>query len=70
VPKAWTPLQWATIPDEDWFKGAMRRFKSAVGRFKGMRFAGENPAQARVQMFLARAGRKFFPALSGPRKSV
>ncbi len=63
VPKAWTPLQWATIPDEDWFKGAMRRFKSAVGRFKGMRFAGENPGQARVQMFLARGGEEIFPCL-------
>lgn len=63
VPKAWTPLQWATIPDEDWFKGAMRRFKSAVGRYKGMRFAGENPAQARVQMFLARGGEEIFPCL-------
>lgn len=63
VPKAWTPLQWAPIPDEDWFKAAMRRFKKAVGRFKGMRFAGENPGQARVQMFLARGGEEIFPCL-------
>jgi radical SAM superfamily enzyme YgiQ (UPF0313 family) len=63
VPKAWTPLQWAAIPDEEWFKAAMRRFKKAVGRFKGMRFAGENPGQARVQMFLARGGEEIFPCL-------
>lgn len=63
VPKAWTPLQWAPIPEEEWFKSAMRRFKKAVGRFKGMRFAGENPAQARVQMFLARGGEEIFPCL-------
>ena len=63
VPKAWTPLQWAPIPEEQWFKSAMRRFKKAVGRFKGMRFAGENPGQARVQMFLARGGEEIFPCL-------
>jgi len=63
VPKAWTALQWAPIPDEEWFKTAMRRFKKAVGRFKGMRFAGENPGQARVQMFLARGGEEIFPCL-------
>ena len=63
VPKAWTPLQWASIPEEAWFKTAMRRFKGAVGRFKGMRFAGENPAQARVQMFLAKGGEEIFPCL-------
>lgn len=63
VPKAWTPLQWAPIPEEEWFKTAMRRFKKAVGRFKGMRFAGENPAQARVQMFLAKGGEEIFPCL-------
>jgi len=63
VPKAWTPLQWAEVRDEAWFKAAMRRFKSAVGRFKGMRFAGENPGQARVQMFLARGGEEIFPCL-------
>lgn len=63
VPKAWTPLQWADIPEEDWFKKAMKRFKGAVGRFKGMRFAGENPGQARVQMFLARGGEEIFPCL-------
>ena len=63
VPKAWTPLQWAPIPEEAWFKTAMRRFKGVVGRFKGMRFAGENPAQARVQMFLARGGEEIFPCL-------
>lgn len=63
VPKAWTPLQWAPIPDEDWFRRAMKRFKKAVGRFKGMRFAGENPGQARVQMFLARGGEEIFPCL-------
>ena len=63
VPKAWTPLQWASTPEEEWFKTAMRRFKKAVGRFKGMRFAGENPGQARVQMFLARGGEEIFPCL-------
>jgi len=63
VPKAWTPLQWAPVPDEDWFKVAMKRFKFAVGRFKGMRFAGENPGQARVQMFLAKGGEEIFPCL-------
>jgi hypothetical protein len=42
---------------------AMKRFKKAVGRFKGIRFAGENPGQARVQMFLARGGEEIFPCL-------
>lgn len=63
VPKAWTPLQWADTPDEDRLKAAMKRFKGIVGRHKGMRFAGENPAQARVQMFLARGGEEIFPCL-------
>lgn len=63
VPKPWTALQWADTPDEDRLKAAMKRFKGIVGRFKGMRFAGENPAQARVQMFLARGGEEIFPCL-------
>lgn len=63
VPKAWTPLQWADVPDEGRLKVAMRRFKSIVGRYKGMRFAGENPGQARVQMFLAKGGEEIFPCL-------
>lgn len=63
VPKAWTPLQWADVRDEAWLKDAMSRFKRAVARYKGMRFAGENPGQARVQMFLARGGEEIFPCL-------
>lgn len=63
VPKAWTAMQWARIRDEAWFKLAMKRFKAAVGRFKGMRFSGENPGQARVQAFLAKGGEEIFPCL-------
>lgn len=63
VPKPWTALQWADAPEEDRLKAAMKRFKGIVGRFKGMRFAGENPAQAQVQMFLARGGEEIFPCL-------
>lgn len=63
VPKAWTPLQWADVPDLDWFKTAMRRLKSSVGRFRGMRFSGENPSQAREQILLARAGEEVYPCL-------
>ena len=63
VPKAWTPLQWAEVRSEDWLKAAMRRFKNIVGRYKGMRFSGENPAQAREQIFLARGGEEIFPCL-------
>ena len=63
VPKAWTPLQWAEIPSQAWFKKAMKRFKTALGRFKGMRFSGENPGQALAQMFLARGGEEIFPCL-------
>ena len=63
IPKAWTALQWAAFPDEAWFRGAMKRFKTAVGRFKGMRFSGENPGQARVQAFLAKGGEEIFPFL-------
>ncbi len=63
VPKPWTPLQWADTPDENRLKAAMRRFKVVVGRYKGMRFAGENPGQARVQMFLSRGGEDIFPCL-------
>lgn len=63
IPKAWTALQWATFPDEDWFKTAMKRFKAAVGRFKGMRFSGENPGLARAQAFLAKGGEELFSCL-------
>lgn len=63
VPKAWTPLQWATVRSEEWFKEAMRRLKSAVARRKGMRFTGENPGQARIQMLLAKGGEELFPFL-------
>jgi radical SAM superfamily enzyme YgiQ (UPF0313 family) len=63
VPKAWTPMQWSDIPEEGRLKAAMKRFKGIVGRYKGMRFAGENPGQARVQMFLARGGEEIFPCL-------
>ncbi len=70
VPKAWTPLQWAAIPEDAWFKIAMQRFKASVGRFKGMRFAGENPGQARMQMFLARGGEEIFPAGVGLASAV
>ena len=63
VPKAWTPLQWTEIPEEGRLKEAMKRFKGIVGRYKGMRFAGENPGQARMQMFLARGGEEIFPCI-------
>jgi hypothetical protein len=63
VPKAWTPLQWIDVPDEGRLKDAMKRFKGIVGRYRGMRFAGENPGQARMQMFLARGGEEIFPCL-------
>jgi radical SAM superfamily enzyme YgiQ (UPF0313 family) len=63
VPKAWTALQWADFPDEEWFRQAMKRFKTAIGKFKGMRFSGENPGQARVQAFLAKGGEEIFPCL-------
>ena len=63
VPKPWTALQWADTPDEARLKAAMKRFKAVVARRKGMRFAGENPAQARVQMFLSRGGEEIFPCL-------
>lgn len=63
IPKAWTPMQWAEMRDVQWFKEAMKRIKSSVARFKGMRFSGENPAQARVQAFLAQGGEEIFPCL-------
>ncbi|NLW80771.1 MAG: radical SAM protein [Desulfovibrionales bacterium] len=63
VPKAWTPLQWAGVHDEDWIRRAMKRLKTAAARFRGMRFTGENPGQAQVQAFLARSGEEIFPFL-------
>lgn len=75
VPKAWTPMQWAPVRSEKWFKDSMRRYKSMVGRIKGMRFSGENPGQARVQTVLARGGEELFPlledaAVSGMRSAM
>jgi radical SAM superfamily enzyme YgiQ (UPF0313 family) len=61
VPKPWTPMQWTSIHDVRWFKDAMRNYKRMVGAYKGMRFSGENPAQARLQMFLARGGEVIYP---------
>jgi radical SAM superfamily enzyme YgiQ (UPF0313 family) len=63
IPKAWTAMQWAGIRDEKWLKMAMKRIKSSLARFKGMRFSGENTAQARVQAFLAKGGEEIFPCL-------
>lgn len=63
IPKPWTPLQWAPVQDVRWFKDAMKTFKSLVGRYKGMRFSAENPAQARTQMLLAKGGEEIFPLL-------
>lgn len=63
VPKPWTPLQWAPMPDEVWLKQAMKRIKKIVSGYRGMRFSGENPAQARVQALLARGGEELFPFL-------
>ncbi|GAB1410495.1 radical SAM protein [Desulfovibrionales bacterium] len=64
VPKPWTPLQWASMRDEQWFKQAMKRFKGIIGRYKGMRFSGENPRQARIQTFLSRGGEELFPFIA------
>lgn len=69
VPKPWTPLQWAVVPDEKWFKKAMKQFKNIVGRHKGMRFSGENPGQARSQIFLSRGGSELFPCLEDAAES-
>lgn len=63
VPKAWTPLQWMSMRDEAWLKDAMKRIKKIVSGYKGMRFSGENPAQARIQGFLSRGGEDIFPCL-------
>lgn len=64
VPKPWTPLQWTSMRDEQWFKQAMKRFKGILGRYKGMRFSGENPRQARIQTFLSRGGEELFPFIA------
>lgn len=63
VPKAWTPLQWVAMRDEDWLRQAMKRIKKIVSAYKGIRFSGENPAQARVQAFLAKGGEDIFSCL-------
>ena len=49
--------------DEAWLKRAMKRIKKIVSGYRGMRFSGENPAQARVQALLARGGEELFPFL-------
>jgi hypothetical protein len=63
VPKAWTPLQWMSMRDEAWLKEAMKGIKKIVSGYKGMRFSGENPAQARIQGFLSKGGEDVFPCL-------
>lgn len=63
VPKPWTALQWSPMPTEQWFKHAMKRLKGIVSRFKGMRFSGENPGQARAQAFFSRGGEDIFPCV-------
>jgi len=54
VPKPWTPLQWAPMDSQAAFKEKIKKFKQLCLAYRGMKFTGENPFQARIQGLLAR----------------
>ncbi len=58
VPKPWTPLQWSAMISRQEFESRCRQFKKLCSRHKAVRFASENPFQARIQGLLARGDEK------------
>ncbi len=63
VPKPHTPLQWEAMAPEATLRKRIRLLQSLCGRATGVRAVAETPKWARVQGFLARAGREAAPLI-------
>jgi len=60
IPKPFTPLMWAPLPDPKTVQEQIKRLKK---RLPGVKVGGESPREAFIQGILARGGRELAPAL-------
>lgn len=63
VPKPFTPFQWAPMAGETELAARLKALKTMVKPLKGFQLSADNPAAARLQGLLARAGEEAFGLL-------